>query len=171
MHAVILALRAVHIVSGVFWAGSVGFVNVLLGPSLMAAGAAGGRVMRELRQRRYLEILTMVSTLAILSGVALLWLDSGGLAGSWLRAPIGLALSIGGAAAILAFLLGIFTIRPLVLRMDRLEGELTAASTEALRSSHHARLSALRQILARRGRLAATFLVVAVSAMALARYL
>jgi len=171
MQGVMIALRSVHIVLGVFWVGAVLFINTLLAPSLKAAGPAGGRVMQELRQRRYQDVLTVVASLAILSGLGLLWLDSGGLQRVWLGAPIGIAFCVGGVAGILAFLVGIIVIRPRVIRIDELERELTEAQTEALRNAHLQRMGVLRQELMAWGRGAAVLLVVAVGAMATARYL
>ena len=171
MHAIILALRAVHIVTGVFWAGAALFINVLLGPSLGAAGAAGGRVLTELKQRRYHEVLIVTSTLAILSGLALLWVDSAGLSHAWLGAPLGLVLSLGGVAAIMGFMLGMLGVRPLAVQMEDLQSEMGRASTDALRQSYNARLTAIRGRLTLFGRAASGCLAVAVIAMAVARYL
>ena len=39
---IILLLRVLHIVGGVFWVGTAVFIAAFLGPSLRAAGPAGG---------------------------------------------------------------------------------------------------------------------------------
>jgi hypothetical protein len=171
MQAVIIALRGTHILLGVFWAGTVLFLNTLLGPSLAAAGPAGGRVMLELGQRRFHDVLGVVSTLTILSGAGLLWLDSGGLTRAWVIAPVGMAFCVGALAALAAYLVGLLAIRPLIARMDQLQVELMEARTEALRGSHAARLGLMRQQMMHRSRWTASLLGVAVLAMAVARYL
>ncbi len=171
MHAFIIGLRVVHIVTGVFWAGAVFFINALLLPSMGAAGAAGGRVLSELKRRRHHEALLATSTLTILSGSALLWLDSGGLSNTWLRAPIGLALSIGGVAALTGYLVGLLAARPLAIRMEEVQMAMMQAPSDALRQSYGTRLGEIRQRLTLFGRLTAGCLGVAVIAMASARYL
>ena len=171
MQAVIIILRSTHIVLGVFWAGTALFLNTLLAPSLAAAGPAGGRVMQELGQRRFHDVLGLVSTLTILSGASLLWLDSGGFARAWVLAPMGMGFCIGCLAAIAACLVGLLAVRPLVVRMDQMHGELMEARTEALRGSHSGRLGIMREQVTYRSRWIAWFLGVAVLAMAVARYL
>ncbi len=171
MSAFMIGLRIVHIASGVFWAGTVFFINTLLVPSLGAAGPAGGTVLTELKRRRYHDVLVATSTLAIFSGIALLWLDSGGLSHAWLRVPIGLTLSLGGMAALTGYLLGVVAVRPLAVRMEEVQGAMLRAGTDALRQSYVSRLGEIRQRLTLFGRLSAGCLGVAVVAMAAARYL
>jgi hypothetical protein len=171
MYAIIIGLRAVHIVTGVLWAGAALFINLLLGPSLSAAGPAGGRVMTELRQRKYHDVLAVASTLAILSGLGLLWVDSAGLSRLWFRAPAGLVLSLGGLAATAGFLVGMLAVRPLAIRMEEIQSDMGRASTEALRQSYATRLTSVRGRLVAYGRLTSGCLAIAVVAMAVARYL
>ena len=68
MSAVFVLARLIHISTGVFWVGAVLFVNFLLGPSVMAAGPDGAKVMQELVKRRYYEIVIGAATLTIASG-------------------------------------------------------------------------------------------------------
>jgi hypothetical protein len=171
MHAILIALRAVHIVSGVFWAGAVLFINLLLVPSIGAAGPAGGRVMTELKQRKQHAILFWTSSLAVLSGLSLLWIDSGGFSHDWFRAPIGIALSFGGLAALTGFMVGFAGVRPLAIRLEAVQAELARAGTDVLRQSHLSRLGEIRGRLTTLGQLASGCVGVAVVAMAVARYL
>jgi hypothetical protein len=171
MHAIMIALRMVHIVTGVFWAGAVIFINLLLLPSIGAAGPAGGRVMTELKQRRQHAVLFWTSSLAVLSGFALLWIDSGGFSHDWFRAPIGIALSFGGLAALTGFAVGLVGVRPMAIRLEEVQSEMARATTDALRQSYVPRLGELRGRLTVLGRLATGCVSIAVVAMAVARYL
>ncbi|MBA3672180.1 MAG: hypothetical protein H0W68_09190 [Gemmatimonadaceae bacterium] len=45
-----IILRLVHILSGVFWAGSAIFNDRFVAPTIRALGADSGKVMRELAQ-------------------------------------------------------------------------------------------------------------------------
>ncbi len=56
----IILLRLIHILSGVFWVGSVLFVARFLLPTLRAVGPAGGPVMQQLTQVRKLPSFMMV---------------------------------------------------------------------------------------------------------------
>ena len=85
MHAVMIVLRLVHILLGVFWAGTLLFVATFLEPSLRAAGPEGGRVMQRLLQRRYLDIMPVIAALTIATGLILYWVVSGGLTTGCLR--------------------------------------------------------------------------------------
>ncbi len=171
MHAIVIALRVVHIVTGAFWAGAVIFINLLLLPSIGAAGPAGGRVMTELKQRKQHAVLFWTSTLAIMSGLSLLWIDSGGFSHDWFRAPIGIALTFGGIAALTGFAVGFVAVRPLAIRMEEMQAEMARATTDALRQSYLPRLGELRGRLTMLGRVATSCVSVAVVAMAVARYL
>ncbi len=171
MHAVLIALRVVHIVTGVFWAGAVLFINVLLLPSIGAAGPAGGRVMTELKQRKQHAVLFWTSSLAVLSGLSLLWIDSGGFSHDWFRAPIGMALSFGGLAALTGFMLGLLGARPLAIRMEAVQAEMARASTDALRQSYASHLAEIRGRFVVFGGLTSASLGIAVIAMAVARYM
>jgi len=86
MSALIIIARVIHISSGVFWGGAVLFVNFLLGPSVMAAGPDGAKVMQQLVKRHYFEIVIGAATLTIVSGFYLIWVASGGFAGPATRA-------------------------------------------------------------------------------------
>lgn len=171
MHAIVIALRVVHIVTGVFWAGAVLFINVLLLPSIGVAGPAGGRVMTELKQRKQHVVLFWTSSLAVLSGLSLLWIDSGGFSHDWFRAPIGIALSLGGVAALTGFAVGFVAVRPLAIRLEEMQAEMARATTDALRQSYLPHLGELRSRLTVLGRVATSCVSVAVVAMAVARYL
>jgi len=167
----IIALRAIHIVFGVFWAGTVLFLNTLLTPSLAAAGPAGGQVMYQLGRHRFHAVMGLASTLTLVSGATLLWVASGGLSLSWVESPVGATFCLGGTAALAAYLFGFLMVRPRVQRMERLHGELNQATTDALREAHVGRLMRLRGEVAIWSRWTAVLLLVAVGAMATARYI
>ena len=61
--------RVIHIVVGVFWAGTVFFNAWLLAPALRDLGPDGGKVMGALAKRGMLMILPVAGILTILSGV------------------------------------------------------------------------------------------------------
>lgn len=170
MSALIILARLIHISTGVFWGGAILFINFLLGPSVMAAGPDGAKVMQQLVRRHYFEIVIGAATLTIVSGLYLVWVDSSGFAGEWFATRFGQGISTGMLAAILAYVVGVFIMRPALYRMLALGGQLAQASPGD-------RPAIEQQVLATRGRmikvggLGTMLLLVAVLSMAVARYL
>jgi uncharacterized membrane protein len=65
MSTATFVLRLIHIVSGVYWAGTLMFLATLLQPSVAEAGADGARVTQALIRRRFLEIIPAMAILTI----------------------------------------------------------------------------------------------------------
>ena len=78
MTVLIISLRLLHVLAGVYWVGSALFLAVEVGPSLAATGAAGGTVLLEMRRRRYHHGLLYAALVVMASGLGLLWIVSGG---------------------------------------------------------------------------------------------
>jgi uncharacterized membrane protein len=166
----VIGLRIVHILLGAFWVGAVLFITVLLQPSVQAAGSEGVRVMLELRRRRYMDVLILFAALTIVSGGLLLWRDSAGFDRVLLTSAMGLGLQVGAMAALAAFVLGVLVIRPAVLRMGELGAAMATADPES-RPAISARMQVLGGRLTLAGRCTAGLVAVAITAMAVARYL
>ena len=78
MHAEILVLRLIHILSGITWLGSGLFTSFFLVPALASSPAFMAQVMAGLQRRRMFLVLPIVAILTMLSGLRLLWIDSAG---------------------------------------------------------------------------------------------
>ncbi len=171
MNLLVLILRLLHIVLGVFWAGTLIFLAVFLVPSVQDVGPDGAKVMAALQRRRFLDVMPIVAALTILSGLWLYWRMSGGFNPAWVTSPVGLALGIGGLLALVAFGIGVGIMRPAALRAGAL-AELVSQSPEGLdRSAQLSTVQRLRRRSAIAGRLVAALLAVATALMAVARYL
>src|SRR5262245_52618800 len=107
-----LVLRFLHIISGVFWAGGSQFAARFIVPSLKAAGPAAGPVLAELGRRRIPVSMMGASLVNVASGIWLMLIVSGGAPDVWMRSPMGRALGIGGGLAILAVILGMAVVMP-----------------------------------------------------------
>jgi uncharacterized membrane protein len=166
----IIVLRIVHIFFGVFWAGAVMFLNLLVGPSITAAGPDGFKVMRELNKRRFMHAILGSGAFNILSGLDLMRRDSANFSSGWFHSPMGMGLSTGMLAAIIAFLIGLLAINPAMKRLGALSGQMMAAPPEA-RPAMVPQVEAARARLIAFGKVGMLFLVIAVLAMATARYL
>jgi hypothetical protein len=166
----VVLLRIVHISLGVFWAGTIFFFVSYLEPSLRALGPDGGKVMIELFKRRYLTTLPLIAALTLLSGLWLMWISSAGFDAAWMGSGVGIALSLGGAAALLAFLLGLLVMRPAALRTWKIAGELPGLASDAERAPRLAQMQKDRQRSVATARAIAALLGVTVLCMAVARY-
>lgn len=165
-----IILRLVHIGCGVFWAGGVLFLNFIVGPAIGAAGPEGARVMQEMHRRHHFDKILAVAFLTIVSGLELMRRDSSGFQGSWFHSSFGIGLSTGMLGAIIAFLIGVILIKPATVRMARLGGEMATAAPER-RTAIGAELAAARGRLIASGAVGSIFVLIAVLAMATARYL
>lgn len=163
-------LRLVHLLAGTFWVGTAVFTAAYLLPALGEAGPAAGAVMAGLQKRRMMVVLPIAAALTLLAGIRLLWLVSGGFNAAYLRTPTGLAFTLGGAAALVAFLLGIFISRPAMARAGVLS-QRVAGADGADRDGLMAEIQRLRQRAAVVTLWVAVLLVLATAGMAVARYL
>jgi hypothetical protein len=166
----ILVLRFVHVLAGVLWAGTGVFTSLFLMPSLMEAGPAAGPVMASLQKRKIMVLFPVLAVLTVLSGLRLIWIDSSGFSGPFMHSRGGMTFLRGGAAGLLAFLLGMTVTGPAMGRAAALTERL-ASAPEAERGALMAQAQALRARGAAAGKLIAVLLLIATAAMGVARYL
>ena len=157
----LIVLRLLHVAVGAFWVGSVLFVAVFLGPSVRAAGPAGGEVMRRIMERRFPLVIVTVAAVTVLSGFRLFQRMSSGFDPVWISTPMGLCYTLGGIAALIAFGIGLTVTLPAARRMGVAMQTMQGPTPE---------LAALSKRMATGARWAATFLAIAVILMAVARY-
>jgi uncharacterized membrane protein len=170
MHLGIVLLRIVHILFGVFWAGTMFFFVLWLEPSLRAVGPAGGQVMGQLGKRGYLTWMPVIAGLAVLSGLWLYWLDFGRGGPTMMASRFAMTLGTGAVLAIIALVLGIAIMRPTALRLLALGAAATQASDAGDRERLMGEMNPLRDRLRDVGRWIAGLLTGAVLTMAMARY-
>jgi hypothetical protein len=171
MDTTMVILRLVHIFGGVFWAGTMIFVAVLLEPSIRENGPDGGKVQASLMRRGLLVIMPVVALLVILSGIELVRRVSGGFSAEWFASPTGRALSLGMASSIIAFLFGMLFMRPAAAKLAALSQSATQLPAGAGKESVMVQIEALRGRTRLGGRLVASLLALTVVTMAIARYL
>ncbi len=163
-------LRALHIVVGVFWVGSVVFLSMFLTPSIRAAGPAGGAVMQQLMGVRGVPRWLMgAAIVTLLSGFGLYWHDSGGFQSAWLASGPGRVFGLGGALGLVTAIAGMAVNAPTARRMGELGGRLQAAGRPPT-PDEQATLAALQSRLSRAGTVTTVLLLIATFLMAIARY-
>jgi uncharacterized membrane protein len=170
MRAELLVLRLVHILSGIMWVGSGMYTSFFLIPALSSTPAVMGQVMAGLQRRRLLPVLQIVAALTILSGLRLLWIDSGGFAASYFDSGTGRTFGISAGAAIIAAVLSFGVAQPALRRAGAIAASLAASADAGERERLTAQLDRLRRSGTVASALAVGFGLLAASGMAIARY-
>ena len=167
----LILLRIVHIGSAMIWFGGAIIASFFLTPTAAALGKAGQPFMDHLMNRRRMGIFfPIVAALTVLSGAALYWRASAGLQSDWISTPPGLAFTIGGLAAITAFVGGFVLIGPSIAEQTAVQNELASGDgvpTETQRQ----RLERAGRRMQLANRIDLPLLLLAGLTMAVARYL
>jgi len=169
--ALMIVLRLIHIFAGVFWAGSVFFVVRFLLPAIGASGPAGGVVMQQvIGKLRFPVAAGVAGTLTILSGLGMYWRNVKVSSGTWAGSAPGITYGIGALAALAALIAFATVIGPTGNRLLQLGATVQSSGgpPTAEQASTLARLQARMTVSSRVG---ASFLAIAVLAMAIARYM
>jgi len=156
--ALLITLRLLHILSGIFWVGAMTFSTVFLLPAFKDAGPDGAKVGAALVKRRFMVIMPVVALVTILSGIWLFARVSGGFQETFMQSHMAKALSFGAVCAIVAFLIGVIVVRPATVQ------------AAALAQSDPQRAQVLRIRAEVVGRVVTALILLAAAAMAVARY-
>ncbi len=163
-------LRVLHIGVGAFWVGTVVFVAVFLAPTLRAVGPGAAPVMGHLVQVRRLPIVLLTSAwVTLLSGAALAWHDAGPLGFRWFSVGPGRVFGLGAVLAFIATLIGMAFNVPTARRIGAITGRAQAAGGPPS-AEDQLELGRLHARMAKASNVAAVLLVLALMAMAVARY-
>lgn len=171
MDLYVVVLRLLHIVFGVLWVGFACFVPFILLPALTEAGpGAAGPLMGALQRRGLPKIMSAFAGITVLAGILLLWKVSGGFRPEFMGSHMGIVLSTGALAALIAFAIGMMVVKPAMTKAGMLsEGLATASDSE--RAALMTTIGALRARGASGGKWVAWLLILAAAAMGAARYL
>jgi hypothetical protein len=171
MLALLLVLRVLHIVGGVFWAGAAFLMAWFVEPAARMAGDAGSRFMQRLSTAGgFSRAMAAAAGTTVLAGLWLTWIVSDGLQEAFFHTGRGLALGLGMLLGIGAFIVG-FVMQNRPLRQLQEIGLAVAAAggppSPAQASEMEKRTATVRL----GGRIVAVLLVITVILMATARYL
>lgn len=166
-----IILRVVHIFAGVFWVGTAMFFFFYLQPSVRELGPTGQQFMGHLVEKKKIPIvITTSAALTLLAGILLYWRASNGFDLDWITSATGLAFTVGGVAAILAFAIGLIIVKPAVDRMGAI-GQAIAMSGGPPTDAQVSDMQRLGARLTLVGQITMVLLTVAVVTMATARFL
>jgi uncharacterized membrane protein len=158
--AFIVLARAIHVMSGVTWAGAAFVLAMVIAPTMVPKGSDIPSPWLGTVARRAGALAGISAVLTVLSGVflfAVLHPHDNSLSG--------FVLKFGATAALLSLAVGLLIGRPAGLEVARLHAGRDGAAPETIQ-----RLSQLRTRTVVSARVAAALLAVAVLAMAVFRY-
>ena len=167
-----LVFRFFHIVAGVLWVGSAFLFVAIIGPSAAEVGPAAGPVLTAaVKKRKAARVITGLGITNVLAGW-ILWLkdmSAYGSLGDWVSSRFGLVITIGGVLATISAFVGAIGVG---LGVERLvdAGNEIAASGGPPSIEQQARIDHLSSGLERHGKIDLALLLLAVTAMATARY-
>lgn len=170
--AYMVSLRIVHILTGTIWVGSLFVVVVYVQPSAAALGAAGGPFMSELRRRRFVDVVFIDAVFTVVAGSFLYWHDwhTHPSFSDWIGSSFGASLTVGALLAISGLAVAAFVTRPSIVRLVSL-GKQVAGSGGTPAPETAVRIGALQRRLVVAERASFSLVLLAVVAMASARYL
>jgi uncharacterized membrane protein len=165
-------LRIVHIVTGVIWVGSLFVVVVFVQPSAATLGAAGAPFMSELRRRRFVDVVFVDAVFTVVAGAFLYWHDwhTSPSFGDWVGSSFGASLTVGALLAVSGLVVAASFTRPTIGRLVSL-GRQVAESGGTPPPETASRIGALQRRLVVAERVSFSLVLLAVVAMASARYL
>ena len=167
-----ILLRIVHIATGVIWVGSLFVVVVFIQPGAAALGPAGVPFMSELRRRRFVDVVFIDALFTVVAGAFLYWRDWHMYPsfGDWIGSSFGTWLTAGVVLAISGLCIAAAATRPTIGRLVAL-GRQVAESGGPPTPEAATRIGALQHRLVVAERVSFSLVLLAVVAMASARYL
>jgi uncharacterized membrane protein len=167
-----IVFRFLHILTGVAWVGSAFLFALFIGPSANEVGPSAGPLLTAVvKKRKVAKVITVLSGVTVLAGWVM-WLRNMSQSpslGEWVTSSFGLALTIGGVLATISAVFGAISVGLGIERLVELGGQV-AASGGPPTPEQQTRLDHLSSSLERHGRIDLVLLLLAVTAMATARY-
>jgi len=172
---VMIVLRFFHIVGGALWVGSAFLFVAVIGPSAAEVGPSAGPIMQvAVKKRKVSKQITVFATSAVVAGW-LMWLkdlrDYDWHVSTWVfhTGGFGLALTLGGILASIAWYEGLFHVGKGVEEMVDVGAEIAAAQGPPP-PEKVARVQQIQESLQKHGKVDIVLLLLAVTFMSTARY-
>jgi uncharacterized membrane protein len=166
VNTLVMVLRLLHILSGVFWAGSAILFGFVISPAISATAEAGQKVLAHLvTKARISATIAYSAILTVLAGGGLYWIDSQGFTSPWQRSGPGVGFGIGGLAALVALVFGL-----LVGKNTNILGRVAAEIHGKPSPEQLTRIRAAAKQLGYAGPISSTAVLIALVCMATARY-
>lgn len=167
MDILVLILRLLHVVGGVFWVGGAVAMNFFVAPTMRATGDAGKQFAGHLMGRTQFSQFMMYSGIvAIVAGFILYGIDSAWFSSAWQSSGPGIGFGLGALFALIGMVTGIMN-----GANNRKMGALGAQIQGKPTAEQAAQLAAIQQQQAWVVPVNTYSLLLALILMAIARYL
>lgn len=164
-------LRLVHIISGIFWVGTVFNIAWFLLPANRTTGQAGMVMMQELMMKRKLSIyLTLAMLLTILSGLTMYGRMIMVTHGEWASSMMARVLGFGALCGIVGGAIGGSVSKATGMKMAAI-GKAIQDSGQPPTEAQRAEIATIQSKMEKMMSFVVILLILAVAAMASARYL
>lgn len=164
-----VVLRFIHIVLGVLWVGGVFALSVIVIPGMQQLGLPLDPLTKTLNHRKFSQIMMAFGGLTVLAGLTMMYVLGHGNE-AFFQSHFGRTLSLGGLCAILALVIGGSVARPALAKIGKLQADL-AANPPKGDDPRKAQIAALQQRIVFFSKLVVILLLIAVTCMAIARYI
>jgi hypothetical protein len=167
-----LVFRLLHISTGVLWVGAAFLLVHFIGPSAAEVGPSAGPLLHAVvKKRKVAKVITGLSIVTVLAGWVMWFrnLEQFGSLGVWLGTNFGVVLTIGGVLATVSAFEGHFWVGRNVERLVDLSDEV-AASGEPPSPEQQSQIQRVGAEIEKFGKIDLVLLLLAVAAMATARY-
>ncbi len=166
MNVLMIVLRLIHILAGVFWLGGAFISAFFLTPAIAATGEAGQKFMGYMVTKGHISVrITTAAILTILAGAVLYWIDSGGLTSPWTTSATGWGFAIGGVFALIGLAFGL-----VVGRNANKLGTIGAAAQGKPTQMQVLEIQAAQKQMSMASQISTAALIIALVCMATARY-
>ena len=166
------SFRFIHIIAGVLWVGFTFLFVGFVGPSAAEVGTSALPLLTAaVKKRKVVRVIIGLGLANVIAGWVM-WLRNVSLydsLGEWVGSRFGLVITIGGVLATTAAAVGTFGVGLNVERLVDLSSEVTASGKSPTEEREHT-IARVSSALQRHGKMDLTLQMLAVTAMATARY-
>jgi uncharacterized membrane protein len=166
MNYLMILLRLIHIIGGVFWVGAALLLQFFVAPAVAANPEAGQKLMGQMMGKARLSArMAAAGGATVLAGAIMYWLDSDGFTSAWTRSGPGIGFGLGAVFGIIGLILGVMVGRSNAAMMQ-LGGQIKGKPS----AEQVAQMGALQKQSQSLGWANSISLILAVVLMATARY-
>ena len=107
MSTILIALRIIHILAGVYWVGAALMMNFFIGPSVGATGEAGRQFIGHIMAKtKFSTSMTYAVILTLGAGTFLYSIDSKGFSSAWMASSPGIVFGVGSIFGLIGGVVG-----------------------------------------------------------------
>jgi uncharacterized membrane protein len=167
---VFLAVRSLHVLLAATWLGTTAFIYLFLSPALDEVGAASAPVMAAFGRRGIHVLIASVGGITVLSGIWLYWHFTGGFDPAASGTVGARVFGAGGAAGILALILGGAIVGRRSKKMTDLAVKVASTTDPAQKAALMTEIAATKRNMSFWGKTILVLQVIALVCMAVGHY-